>query len=59
LFVNDGHYEFVGRDDEGWPHYELTSKIAPQDLTGQEQLLKARIVTYFKELEAEEGLLDS
>jgi hypothetical protein len=57
LFVNDGHYEFVGRDDEGWPHYELTSKIAPQDLTGQEQLLKARIVTYFKELEAEEGLL--
>ena len=59
LFASDGHYEFIGRDDEGWPHYELTSKIAPQDLSGQEQLLKAKIVSYFKELEEEEGLLDT
>lgn len=58
LFAAEGHYEFVGRDDEGWPHYELTSKIPPKDLRGQEQLLKARIVEYFRELEEEEGILD-
>ncbi len=58
LLSYDGHYEFVGRDDEGWPHYKLISKIPPADLRGQETLLKARIVTYFNELEEEEGLLD-
>ena len=58
LMAYDGHYEFVGRDDEGWPHYELVSKIPPQDLRGQEKLLRARIVRYFNELEEEEGYLD-
>lgn len=58
LLSYDGHYEFVGRDDEGWPHYKLISKIPPADLAGQEQLLKQRIITYFNELEEEEGMLD-
>lgn len=59
LLSYDGHYEFVGRDDEGWPHYKLISKIPPADLASQEQLLKARIITYFNELEEEEGMLDA
>lgn len=58
LLSHDGHYEFVGRDDEGWPHYKLISKVPPADLRGQEALLKARIVDYFNELEEEEGMLD-
>lgn len=57
LLTYDGHYEFVGRDDEGWPHYKLLSKIPPADLRGQETLIKARIVQYFEELEQEEGLI--
>ncbi|MFK8162056.1 MAG: hypothetical protein AB8H12_06285 [Lewinella sp.] len=57
LFAADGHYEFIGRDDEGWPHYELNEKIAPVDLAGQEALLKKKIVNYFSELEEEEGLI--
>ena len=59
LLAEDGHYRFVGRDDDGWPHYELTSKIAPRDLRGQEALLKAKIVAYFEDLEAEEGLISN
>ncbi|MEM6769055.1 MAG: hypothetical protein AAF597_00610 [Bacteroidota bacterium] len=59
LLSADGHYEFVGRDDEGWPHYKLLSKIPPADLAAQEQLLKARIVDYFEELEEEEGRIDA
>ena len=58
LLSYDGHYEFIGRDDEGWPHYELISKIPPQDLRKQEALLKSRIVTYFDELEEEEGYME-
>jgi len=55
LLAQDGHYEFIGRDDEGWPHYELVSKIPPADLRAQEALLKSRIVDYFEELEETEG----
>jgi len=58
LLAADGHYEFVGRDDDGWPHYKLTSKISPRDLRDQETLLKAKIVAYFRELEDEEGLIE-
>lgn len=58
LLAQDGHYEFVGRDDEGWPHYQLVSKIPPADLRAQEDLLQARIVDYFNKLEEEEGLID-
>ncbi|MBB4080255.1 hypothetical protein GGR28_002885 [Lewinella aquimaris] len=57
LLADEGHYRFVGRDDDGWPHYELTAKIPPTDLQGQEQLLKQRIIAYFEELETEEGML--
>jgi hypothetical protein len=58
LLAYDGHYEFVGRDEDGWPHYELVSKIPPQDLGGQEKLLRASIIRYFNELEEEEGFFD-
>ena len=58
LFAPDGHYEFIGRDDEGWPHYKLISKISPRELPDQEELLKVKIIEYFRQLEAEEGLLD-
>ena len=59
LLEQDGHYRFVGRDADGWPHYDLVSKVPPADLRGQEALLKRRIVAYFGALEAEEGMLDS
>lgn len=58
LLSEDGHYRFVGRDADGWPHYELTDKIPPTDLAGQERLLKEKIITYFGELEESEGYLD-
>ena len=57
LLTYEGHYEFVGRDDDGWPHYKLVAKIPPRSLAEQERLLKRHVVTYFGELEAEEGLI--
>ncbi len=58
LLSYDGHYEFGGRDDDGWPHYQLVEKIPPRTLAEQEKLLKSHLVTYFRELEDEEGALD-
>ena len=58
LFAPEGHYEFVGRDDDGWPHYKLVGKIPPRSLAEQEGLLKRRIVDYFRELETEEGVIE-
>ena len=58
LLAEDGHYDFVGRDADGWPHYELAAKVPPVDLAGQEKLLKRKIVAYFNQLETEEGLID-
>ncbi len=58
LLTYDDHYEFVGRDADGWPHYRLKSKLPKIDLEQQEKLLKEKIVQYFDDFEAEEGLLD-
>lgn len=58
LLAYDGHYEFVGRDEEGWPHYELKSSLPKIDLASQELLLKHKIIQYFNELESVEGRLD-
>ena len=58
LLAADDHYQFIGRDADGWPHYELKSKLPQIDLASQELLLKEKIVQYFNELEAEEGSLD-
>ena len=57
LLAYDGHYEFIGRDEDGWPHYELVSKVPPADLREQEELIKRKVVQYFEELETEEGRL--
>ena len=43
-----GYYQFVGKDDDGWPHYENIKKL-PIDLkdASQEMFLKKAIITYF------------
>lgn len=49
LFEGDGFFRFVGFDEEGWPHYEAVKEAPKGKLIEQEQLLKRRIVSYFKE----------
>ncbi|MEM9835254.1 MAG: hypothetical protein AAF828_02050 [Bacteroidota bacterium] len=58
LLAYDDHYAFIGRDADGWPHYELKSKLPKIDLAQQERLLKEKIVQYFDDFEQEEGWLD-
>ncbi len=58
LLSRKGIYEFVGRDDELWPHYKQVSDINAQGVDEQEHLLKECIIEYFKELNIENGGFD-
>ncbi len=53
LLTYDGYYKFVGRDADGWPHYEAALPFTTKGVKEQERILKENIVQYFNELEAE------
>lgn len=43
-----GFYRYVGKDDEGWPHFEVTEQLPTLNLKEQENLLRRQIVKYFE-----------
>lgn len=53
LLAEEGYFEFVGRDEEGWPHYRQAREMPKQDTREQEKVLKIAAVRYFKDLEKE------
>lgn len=44
-----GYYVFDYFDEEGWPHYQVLSKLPPLKAGEQSVLMKEAIVTYFLE----------
>jgi len=48
LLVPYGYYTFVGRDEEGWPHFERNGDLPNLTPTEQELLVKKAIVNYFQ-----------
>jgi hypothetical protein len=44
-----GHYEFVGRDEDGWPHFELKKPLPELAQREQEHLMKEAIIDYFSQ----------
>ncbi len=42
-----GHYELVGVDKDGWPHWELKKKIPDMSLLEQETYIREHIIEYF------------
>ncbi len=55
LLSIDGYYRFVGRDEDGWPHFEVVKPLRLKGVKEQEHLLKLKVIEYFKELETENG----
>ena len=55
LLSQDGYYRFLGRDEEGWPHYEILKPLRTKGVKEQERLLKEKAVDYFRQLELEDG----
>lgn len=43
-----GFYEYKGRDEDGWPHWELKEKIPYLDAKHQNKLMSDAIIDYFK-----------
>lgn len=58
LLSYDGHYEFVGRDADGWPHWERVKSVKVEGVKEQELLLKNKVIQYFEDLELENGGLE-
>lgn len=49
-----GYYEFLGRDADGWPHYELKENLPNLRAGEQSILMKEAVVRYFDELSSPE-----
>ncbi len=47
LLVPAGYYEFKGRDEEGWPHFELVNKLPAIGSDEQQHLIKEALLDYF------------
>jgi hypothetical protein len=43
-----GYYTYMGRDPEGWPHFDRVTELPPLSPPEQELLIKKAIVNYFK-----------
>ncbi len=44
----DGYYEFVGRDQDGWPHFRESATLDVKGVKEQESFLIEKIIQYFK-----------
>ncbi len=43
-----GYYKFMGRDQDGWPHFEVIEKLPALKPGEQSVLMKEAVVKYFK-----------
>lgn len=51
LLENDGYYKFEGRDQDGWPHWEVVKPFTIKGVDEQERILKKNMIKYFKNLD--------
>jgi len=49
LLSSEGYFEFVGMDDEGWPHYRQVRSVKVAGEKAQKRLLKESIISYFSD----------
>ena len=50
LLEKDGYYSFAGRDEEGWPHWDVEKPFKIKGADEQERILKKNVIEYFKNL---------
>jgi hypothetical protein len=49
LLMPYGFYEFTGRDEDNWPHFQLIKELPPLDDRQQQHLIKEAILEYFSD----------
>jgi hypothetical protein len=47
LLEDQGYFRFIGRDKDGWPHWEQTKSFSIKGAGPQEEILKLQIIKYF------------
>lgn len=47
LLEPHGHYRFLGRDPDNWPHFELVEELPVLSDRDQQHLMKEAILDYF------------
>lgn len=52
LLMQYGYYEYMGMDDDGWPHYRPLAKLPLLNPTQQSLLMKEALIEYFKQIGA-------
>jgi hypothetical protein len=45
-----GFYEYKGRDDDDWPHWELKENLPYLDAKQQNRLMNDALIEYFKKI---------
>lgn len=50
LLEPDGYFEFVGLDQDGWPHWNPIKHFDIKGETEQEIFLRDRVMAYFEEV---------
>lgn len=55
LLEEDGYYSFIGRDEDGWPHYNEDIPFSMTGVAEQSRYLKEKIIVYFKYLYDDES----
>lgn len=43
-----GIYKYIGRDEDGWPHWELVEELPPLSDAQQNKLITEAILDYFE-----------
>lgn len=56
LLEQDGYYEFVGQDADGWPHWDIGIPFKTKGVAEQEKILKEKIIQYFSLEKDEQNL---
>jgi len=51
LLEEEGYFQFAGRDEDNWPHWESAKPFSMSGIDKQEKLLKTKIIAYFEGLE--------
>jgi 3-oxoacyl-ACP reductase-like protein len=55
LLEMEGYFTFSGRDADGWPHFDQVRHMPKMSVEEQEYKLTLLSITYFKQLEDENG----
>jgi hypothetical protein len=48
LLSQEGYYELIDRDEEGWPHFNELKTVPATGMKEQEELLKRCVIRYFE-----------